>query len=90
MRKFTVSCFHWNEFWLLKDGRETLIPLQENPIIIVLGAFIYAQIVSINITITFRHGGKKLKRSDCNGEYELENAKVSDDSPPHNSEVKTQ
>jgi len=24
------------------------------------------------------------RRSDCNGEYELENAKISDDSPPHN------
>ena len=28
---------------------------------------------------------RKYRRSDCNGEYELENAKVSDDSPPHNS-----
>ena len=28
--------------------------------------------------------------SDCNGEYELENAKISDDSPPHNSGGKTQ
>ena len=33
----------------------------------------------------FIHGlESKANLSSCNGEYELENAKVGDDSPPHN------